>query len=328
MELLEFFNHLVPADFMPHGYCYLWDPWLVWLNVASDGLITLSYYGIPVVLIYFIHKRRDLPFNWIFWMFGGFILACGTTHLMEIWNVWHASYLLAGVIKAVTAAISVITLILLIPLLPQAIGIHDLMGLQERNRSLEAQIAARKRLEDAQLDAPFRHRMMAGAALAVFFVGFMGFLSWRSGRLAATESDRVTQTHAVMQALQSTLGNIVETETAAGRLRCRGTRCCWPTIEPPGKRPHKESTPCVNSRQTMPASSSESIYSSPGSAPLLLSLTEWWPADCRPRPFLKTVPFCSRKGSWMRCRAPPGQSKPNRLPYCGSVPRRPTRHAV
>ena len=26
MELLEFFNHLVPADFMPHGYCYLWDP--------------------------------------------------------------------------------------------------------------------------------------------------------------------------------------------------------------------------------------------------------------------------------------------------------------
>ena len=222
MELLEFFDHLVPADFMPHGYCYLWDPWLVWLNVASDGLITLSYYGIPVVLIYFIHKRRDLPFNWIFWMFGGFILACGTTHLMEIWNVWHASYLLAGVIKAVTAAISVITLILLIPLLPQAIGIHDLMGLQERNRSLEAQIAARKRLEDAQLDAPFRHRMMAGAALAVFFVGFMGFLSWRSGRLAATESDRVTQTHAVMQALQSTLGNIVETENSSRAFALSG----------------------------------------------------------------------------------------------------------
>ena len=100
--MLEFFNHLVPADFMPHGYCYLWDPWLVWLNVASDGLITLSYYCIPVVLIYFIHKRRDLPFNWIFWMFGGFILACDTTHLMEVWNVWHASYALAGVIKAIT----------------------------------------------------------------------------------------------------------------------------------------------------------------------------------------------------------------------------------
>ena len=72
---------------------------MLWLHVVSDGLITLSYYCIPVVLIYFIRKRRDLPFNWIFWMFGSFILACGTTHLMEVWNIWHASYLLAGVTK-------------------------------------------------------------------------------------------------------------------------------------------------------------------------------------------------------------------------------------
>jgi len=29
-------------------------------------------------------KNRDIPFNHIFWMFGGFILACGTTYLREI----------------------------------------------------------------------------------------------------------------------------------------------------------------------------------------------------------------------------------------------------
>ena len=130
---------------MPHGYCYLWDPWIVWLNVASDGLITLAYYCIPIVLVYFIYKRRDLPFNWIFWMFGAFILACGTTHLMEVWNVWHAAYALAGIIKAITAVISVTTLVLLVPHLPQSIGIPNLIGLQKRNRSLEEQIAARKR---------------------------------------------------------------------------------------------------------------------------------------------------------------------------------------
>src|SRR5215471_17679139 len=83
-------------DFMPHGYCFLWDPLVLWLHVVSDSLIVLSYYCIPIVLIYFIRKRRDLPFNWIFWMFGGFILACGTTHLMEVWNIWHASYLVSG----------------------------------------------------------------------------------------------------------------------------------------------------------------------------------------------------------------------------------------
>ena len=219
---MEVLNHLALADFMPHGYCYLWDPWIVWLNVASDGLITFAYYCIPIVLIYFIYKRRDLPFNWIFWMFGGFILACGTTHLMEVWNVWHAAYGLAGIIKAITAVISLATLVLLVPLLPKAIAIPNLIALQRQNRSLEEQIAARKRLDDAEVDAPFRRRMNAGTALAVLFVGFMGFLSWRSGRSAAAESDLVTHTHAVMQVLQSTLGNVIETETSSRGLALSG----------------------------------------------------------------------------------------------------------
>src|SRR5882757_5662122 len=134
-------------DFMPHGFCYLWDPKVLWLNVISDGLITLSYYCIPAILIYFIRKNRDLPFNRIFWMFGTFILACGTTHLMEIWNVWKGSYVLAGVIKAITAAVSVLTAAMLIPLVPLVISLPDRMQLHEQNRRLEQEIAARKRLD-------------------------------------------------------------------------------------------------------------------------------------------------------------------------------------
>ena len=106
---MEFLKQLLSSQFMPHGYCYLWDPKVLWLHVISDGLITFSYYCIPIILIYFVRKNRDLPFNRIFWMFGTFILACGTTHLMEIWNVWHGSYLLAGGIKAFTAMVSVVT---------------------------------------------------------------------------------------------------------------------------------------------------------------------------------------------------------------------------
>ena len=129
---MEFLKQLLSPDFMPHGFCYLWDPKIMWLHVISDGLITLSYYCIPIVLIYFIRKSRDLPFNRIFWMFGTFILACGTTHLMEIWNVWHGSYLLAGVIKAITAAVSVITAAMLIPLVPKVISLPGQMDLQGR----------------------------------------------------------------------------------------------------------------------------------------------------------------------------------------------------
>ena len=136
----------VPGDYMPHGYCYLWNPWLVWLHVISDGLIALSYYCIPIILIYFISKRRDLPFNRIFWMFGAFILACGTTHWMEIWNVWHGSYLLAGVVKAVTAGVSVLTAAMLVPLAPKAMALPDL---EVANHALQEQIAERERADEA-----------------------------------------------------------------------------------------------------------------------------------------------------------------------------------
>ncbi len=136
-------TQLFSSDFMPHGTCYLWDPRIIWLHVISDGLITLWYYCIPIVLIYFIRKNRDLPFNRIFWMFGTFILACGTTHLMEVWNVWHGSYVVAGFIKAITAAVSLVTALMLIPLVPKVISLPGRIDLQEVNRKLEQEIAER-----------------------------------------------------------------------------------------------------------------------------------------------------------------------------------------
>ena len=67
---MEFFKHLFSSDFMPHGFCYLWDPRILCLHVISDGLIVLSYYCIPIVAIYFIRKNRDLPFSRVLWMLG------------------------------------------------------------------------------------------------------------------------------------------------------------------------------------------------------------------------------------------------------------------
>jgi PAS domain S-box-containing protein len=147
---LEFFKRLFSSDFLPHGTCYLWDQKIVWLHVVSDSVITLAYYCIPIALIYLVHKRRDLPFNWIFWMFGLFILGCGTTHLMEVWNVWHGSYLIAGVIKAFTAVVSLATAVVLIPLLPKVISLPAQMQLQETNRKLEGEISEREQADEAR----------------------------------------------------------------------------------------------------------------------------------------------------------------------------------
>ena len=90
--------------FMPHGMCYLWKPDLLALHVVSDSLITLAYFSIPFTLLYFVRRRRDLEFNWMFVCFAVFIVACGATHLMEIVTVWRPEYWVSGTIKAITAA--------------------------------------------------------------------------------------------------------------------------------------------------------------------------------------------------------------------------------
>ncbi|MGH9713445.1 MAG: PAS domain S-box protein [Candidatus Acidiferrales bacterium] len=135
------------GDFMPHGYCYLWNPGLVWLHVVSDSLIALAYFSIPVTLAWFVRKRRDLPFSGIFIMFGVFIVACGTTHVMEIWNLWHASYWLAGAVKAVTAVASVGTAILLIPLVPKALTLPSPSQWIHANARLKQELHDRRDLE-------------------------------------------------------------------------------------------------------------------------------------------------------------------------------------
>jgi len=57
--------------------------WLGWLHILSDLGVWSAYLAIPLVLVYFLLRRKDLPFRKIFLLFGAFILACGTTHLME-----------------------------------------------------------------------------------------------------------------------------------------------------------------------------------------------------------------------------------------------------
>jgi PAS domain S-box-containing protein len=134
---MEILRHFFSSDgFMPHGFCYLWNPALVWLHLLSDVLIALSYLSIPITLIYFVRKRRDLPFHWMFVCFGVFIVACGATHVMEIWNIWHAAYWLAGAVKAITALASVPTAILLVQLVPKGLAIPIPETLEEVNRDL------------------------------------------------------------------------------------------------------------------------------------------------------------------------------------------------
>jgi two-component sensor histidine kinase len=153
-----------PSAFMPHGVCYLWESRLVWLHVATDSLIALAYYVLPGLLVYVVRKRTDLPFNWMFCLFGAFIVACGTTHAVAVLNLWVPAYWLAGAVKAATAAVSLLTAALLWPTIPKALALPNPSQLAALNRSLEAEVKERRQAEaalverEAQLEVALAHR--------------------------------------------------------------------------------------------------------------------------------------------------------------------------
>ena len=139
---------LETAPSLPHGYCLLWQPGLVWLHAASDALIFAAYVTIPITLAHFLRQRRDLPFNWMVWCFVTFILACGATHALGVLNIWVPTWWVTGGVKALTALASVPTAILLARLVPQMVAIPSPVQLQRVNQSLELEVARRTRVEE------------------------------------------------------------------------------------------------------------------------------------------------------------------------------------
>ncbi|HEY9767222.1 MAG TPA: diguanylate cyclase [Coleofasciculaceae cyanobacterium] len=135
---------LFNVQYIPHGHCYLWQTPLVALHVTADAFIAVAYYSIPIFLIYFVRKVENLPFKNIFILFGAFILSCGTTHLAEIWTLWHPNYWIYGILKAITALVSLYTALSLIPLIPKALNLPSPQELANLNQQLNEQIMAKE----------------------------------------------------------------------------------------------------------------------------------------------------------------------------------------
>jgi len=132
------------GSFEPHGQCFLWNPDLVLLHAISDSITALAYYSIPIALLYFVRKRQDLPYKWMFVLFGAFILACGTTHVLAVWTIWKPDYWLEGAMKGVTAAASLVAAGLLWPIMPHLLRLPSPAQLATANEELQKEISMRK----------------------------------------------------------------------------------------------------------------------------------------------------------------------------------------
>ena len=140
--MVEIFNVLFDtSDFPARWHCGRWSSTHGWIHILSDVAIFSAYFAIPCLLFYFTRHRKDLPFHRIFILFGIFIFACGTTHLIEAVIFWWPAYRLSASMKILTAVSSWLTVFAMVPIIPRAL---DLPGIAKVNAALKKEIADRK----------------------------------------------------------------------------------------------------------------------------------------------------------------------------------------
>ncbi len=125
-------------EFMPHGYCLLWEPWLIWSSALSDIAIGVAYFSIPIALAYLVKKRPDIPHSKLLWLFALFTMLCGVTHLLGAVTLWAPLYYLDVGVKVATAITSVFTAIVIWPIMPAILAVPSQKELQDAKNRLDA----------------------------------------------------------------------------------------------------------------------------------------------------------------------------------------------
>jgi PAS domain S-box-containing protein len=146
-------NLLGREGFLPHGYCFTWEPTLLWTMVVSDAFIAAAYFSIPMALLFFIRRRKDVSLRNVALLFSLFIFSCGATHAIDIWTVWQPVYDLQAATKVTTAASSVVTAVVMWLLMPKALAIPSARQLNDVIADKQREIIERIRIEDSLLDA-------------------------------------------------------------------------------------------------------------------------------------------------------------------------------
>ena len=179
---------------MPHDYYYLTTAGLVWLHLITDSTLALACYSIPLMLVYFLYKRRykiapptgeSVPFNWIFLLLAVFIVACGTSQLLEIWTLWHPPYWLEDALRALSAIVLVYTAVELRSLIPQALDLTSSTQVVPAFQELQQQIIQRQQVESQLQEAKEQLQAVLDAVPAgvswvnsdLKYIGVNGYLS-------------------------------------------------------------------------------------------------------------------------------------------------------
>jgi signal transduction histidine kinase len=153
---------------MPHAVCWAGEPHLIWTMVVTNTITFLSYLTICLTLFYLARRTgRVIARDWAYFVtgFALFIVACGSTHLLEVVTTWIPVFWIDAWTNIITAVLSAYVAIMLIRRASTiAFGINDYADRlanteNERLQMQESLIAAQKIEEWSRMSASVSHEI-------------------------------------------------------------------------------------------------------------------------------------------------------------------------
>lgn len=153
---------------VPHAVCWAASPRLIWTMVIANFVIFLSYASNCGTLLFIAGRTfRAMLRDWVWFVVGFalFIVACGSTHLMDVITTWIPVFWIDAWATIATAIVSAIVAIMLIRRAPSiSFAINDYarrLGQTERERQdLRDRLLAARKVEDwSRMSAAITHEI-------------------------------------------------------------------------------------------------------------------------------------------------------------------------
>ena len=210
------------ALLMPHAVCWKADPQLVWTMVVTNGITAMSYLSICLTLLMLSRRtRRVIQRDWAYFLVGFalFIVACGSTHLMEVITTWTPVFWVDASANALTALLSAWVAVTFAQRWKSiSAGVNDYaerLGKTEREkRQVEDSLVAANRLEEwSRMSAVLAHEInnpLEAIQNLLYLVRSSEGVPAEVGNYAAAAADEAAR---VIEISRSTLAFFRQTNT-------------------------------------------------------------------------------------------------------------------
>jgi len=117
------------------------------IAVGADLAIALAACVLAAAVLWFVHRRRDVPHPWTLLVLAAFLSIVAAEHVIDVWRAWRPHSAWADPLVAITGGLAVATALVVWSALPTMLRLPGAPQLEEAERRHREELRAQRRAE-------------------------------------------------------------------------------------------------------------------------------------------------------------------------------------